>query len=72
MSRWLHVHSHHEIVHVGIPITEPPRIQELRAQAKQRLDELCIPAWEPYGRFPTGARVNVLQTWRDHGWEPRS
>lgn len=66
LNRWLH--AHRLVVHVGIPVTESPRMQELRAAATQRRDELCIPAWEPYGSFHTRGRIDVQQTWRDKGW----
>lgn len=72
IQRFLGVHAHREVVHVGISITEPPRLQELRARAKKRLDDLSIPPWEPYGQFPTKWRIDVAQTWKDHGWQPRS
>lgn len=72
LRRLFLIHAHHVVARVGIPVTESPRLQELRAAARQRRDALHIPAWEPYGHFPTRGRVDVQQTWRDKGWRHQS
>lgn len=60
------VHSHHEVTNVQLEVIGPTINEWRAAQARARLDALCIPVWEPYAPL-VRPRTDVAQTWRDRG-----
>jgi hypothetical protein len=59
-------HAHFIVTKVPLPSVGPTMLDLQLARAKRRLDTLCIPAWEPYARFPR-PHTNVAKTWEDRG-----
>jgi len=68
----LRIHCHHEIVKAPIPSGNPEQWSLRSAEARRKLADLHVYPWEPHANWPTGWHTDVTQTWRRHGWIPRS
>lgn len=60
------IRHHHQVNKVRFEVVGPTMLDFKAAQARARRDALCIPAWEPYGKFAR-PHTDVAATWRARG-----